>query len=419
LFAPAVSDDEDGMSNHASNSPAPSVAFDENHPGTQVAVAAAAIDSALQAVATAVIPTLITSSTVTTTTTTNKRSYDQVVPAAPAVQLKRRVTLDGTKRITLSSSCGSLKNLPTATVPTSVVSPPTSPISVAEPAVFPSNSDVEGAPKMPTPKTPNVAKKSSKKTTKVTASGTVRQGVDPVEKAKACRERNREHARKTRIRKKAYVDELKQALNDMVEERDAKKAMEEQKATIVEQNRDVRFQVMQDFMNLRGNNERSPDRWAAILVPEKFKLKLPATDFQTMVQPPVDSPAPIPGQQFLAGIQDIMADASFFSAFLQTITNNSDDAATEAASPIYFSYNCQRDSFLMDGCHTIFNFDGTSCGAVHQGASSELIMSGTFRATFCPETNRLCSAELMFDTGAIRFQLQHMQKARKLEPFSN
>jgi hypothetical protein len=385
LFAPAVSDDEDGMSNHTSNSPSPSIGFDENHPGTQVAVAAAAIDSALQAVAPtyntpSIEPALITSSI---TAPNNKRSYDQAMPAAPTPQLKRRVTLDGTKRITLSSSCGSFKNLTTTPTP-AVVSAPTSPKSAEEPVMVTTSSEAEEAIKMPTPKTVTTVKKGSKKTAK----------ANPGEKAKACRERNREHARKTRIRKKAYVDELKRTLNYLMEERDA--AM-------------VRFQVMQDFMNLRGNNERSPDRWAAILVPEEFKLKLPTTDFQTMVQPPSGSPAPMPGQQILTGVQDTMADASFFSAFLQSLTNDSDDAATEAASPIYFSFNCQRDSFLMDGCHAMFNFIGTSCGAVD--GAPELMMSGIFRATFCPDTNRIGSAELMFDTGAIRFQLQNRQKA--------
>ena len=88
--------------------------------------------------------------------------------------------------------------------------------------------------------------------------------------------------------KKAYVDELKRSLNEMVEQRDAAQALEEQKAKIMEQNRDVRFQVMQDFLNLRGNNERNPSRWAAILVTEEFNLKLPVTEFSLKEAPQDD-----------------------------------------------------------------------------------------------------------------------------------
>ncbi|CAB9503260.1 expressed unknown protein [Seminavis robusta] len=450
LFAPAVSDDE--MSDKASSSPVPSVDYDENHPGTQVAVAAAAIDSALQAVdpvkivttvvptpvvpnpvlPAAVVPTPVLSNSASATTTNNKRTLDQAMPEAPVTQLKRRITL--------SSSCGSLTGLSVKAA--ALVAAPVSPTSVAAAPIVPSSptlapAPVASAPKIPsvtpseptatttittttTPATTTTTTTTAKKTTKKvkTSTITIRQGMTPEEKAKACRERNREHARKTRLRKKAYVDELKRSLNEVVEERDAAKALEEQKARILEQNRDVRFQVMQDFVNLRGNNEQSPQRWAAILVPEEFQLKLPVTDYQTMVAAKPELNA-LPGQQVLASVPDVMADAGFFSAFLQSLGNSSDD---ETASPIFFSYNCDRDTFLMDGCQAMFDFHGTSCGAVHQGAPSELVMSGTFRATFCPDTNRLRAAQIMFDTGSIRFQLEHMKQQAavvKSEPASN
>lgn len=384
LFAPAVSDDEKS----SSDSPVPSVDY-ENHPGAQVAVTAAAIDSALLA------PKAEAPS--------NKRPYESAIPTAVPPPAPKR-------RITMSSSCGSLPSLPN---PVATVSAPSSPKSVVVPApvtpptpsgltVSPS---VESAPQFPDVATSSTSAATEKvKKTKAAPTITIRQGMTPEEKAKACRERNREHARKTRLRKKAYVDELKRSLNEMVEERDAAKALEEQKAKILEQNRDVRFQVMQDFLNLRGNNEQSANRWSAILVPEEFTLTLPVTDFQAMVQPTETSP--VPGQQVLTGVSDVMSDSSYFSSFLQTLGGSD---ANEASAPVYFIYNCSRDSFLMDGCNAMFNFDATSCGAMAQGTAFELASSGTFRASFCPETNRLRSAQLMFDTGSIRFQVDRMQ----------
>lgn len=390
LFAPAVSDDEEGSK---TSSPVPTSGDYETHPetpGYEVAVTAAAIDCAL---GTTITPTL-----------NNKRTFDEAMVDGTTTeevsgppQHKRCVTLDGTKRITLLSSCGAAD---------AVAPVPESPKSVMSPTVVPSSP----APSIPdvaslTPptvavepkKSPAKAKKTVPKAAKSAPTITIRQGMTPEEKAKACRERNREHARKTRLRKKAYVDELKRSLNEMVEERDATAAAGEQKAKIMEQNRDVRFQVMQDFLNLRGNNESNPQRWAAILVPEEFSLQLPVTDFQTMVA------APDGKQQLLTGVENVMADACYFASFLQTL------ALEEAASPIYFKYMCSRDSYMMDGTQALFNFDGISCGAMAAGASAELRMTGTFRASFCAETNRLRSAQFMFDTGSVRYQLALQQ----------
>ena len=343
----------------------------------------------------------------------NKRTLEMAMPSAPAPpQQKRRVSMEKSpSRITMYSSCGSVStsslsssssgSLKSLGAKTTSTTSPESPKSVAL-------APITAAPVPPKPSA--VATKKTKKTAKVVAALTsstdavapkaptisVRSSMTPAEKAKACRERNREHARKTRLRKKAYVDELKRNLNEIIEERDATLAAEEQKAKILEQNRDVRLQVMQDFLNLRGNNERSPSRWSAILVPEEFTLKLPKTDFQTMV----DAASPS-SQQVLTGVDDVMADASYFSSFLQTLGSETN----ETASPVYFIYNCEDDSFLMDGSQAMINFEATTSGAIAQGAKSELVLTGTFRAKFCTETNRLRSAQMMFDTGAIRTQL--------------
>ena len=307
--------------------------------------------------------------------------------SAPTVhgppQQKRCVSADTntTKRITLFSSCGSLSSSSLSSASsgslktlgskkTKPVAVPESPKSVVQAPVTSSAVPLQPATGPTTKKAKKAADNkeigdgaaaAATKAPKIS----VRSSMTPAEKAKACRERNREHARKTRLRKKAYVDELKKNLNDLIEERDTALALEEQKAKILEQNRDVRFQVMQDFLNLRGNNERSAARWSAILVPEEFSLKMPKTNFQAMV----DSDNTSCHHQVLTGVEDVMADASYFSSFLQTLGSETN----EAASPVYFIYNCEEDSFLMDGTQAMINFEATTSGAIAQGAKSELI----------------------------------------------
>jgi len=411
LFAPAVSDDEDGGSRKGianSDSPVQVVDMDDiSHPGAQVAATAAAIDSALQVVKQSSVNAASTpiAPRLQDNINCNKRPYDVAMP-----EQNRQVSVDDhAKRITLSSSCGSLVSSSSANsesfpnIP-NFVSVPSSPSSVPGPTVATSAATafVKTATSGPPAKK---AKKATAKTgllatalPKPSTTASIRQGMTAEEKAAACRERNREHARKTRLRKKAYVDELKRNLNELVEQRDATQAKEEHNAKIMEQNRDVRFQVMQDFLNLRGNNERSVQRWSAILVPEEFTLKMPSTDFQTMISPSVYDTS---GQQLLTGVEDVMADANYFSLFLQTLGTD----ANESCLPVYFAYSCQRETFLMDGSQATFNFEATTTGATNLGAKAELVISGTFRANFCTETNRLRSAQMMFDTGAIHTQL--------------
>lgn len=205
-------------------------------------------------------------------------------------------------------------------------------------------------------------------TSSTTATATTGSGTVDEERAQQCRDRNRQHARNTRLRKKAYVEELKKNLQDLVEQRDATALEERQKGKILEQQREVRFQVMQDFLQLRGRNEGNPHRWAAIFE-EGMTLTLPMTRFQSMV--PAASLSTTPTAQVLHGVTDIMTDSTFFASFLQSLGDNSTatettDDTTATVSPVTFDYKCERANFLMDDIHAILNWTAKSSGAVRQ-----------------------------------------------------
>ena len=68
------------------------------------------------------------------------------------------------------------------------------------------------------------------------------------ERARQNRDRNREHARNTRLRKKAYVEELKRTWTELVAQRDAsdleKRHEKERDLEVLE----VCYRVMEEFM---------------------------------------------------------------------------------------------------------------------------------------------------------------------------
>jgi hypothetical protein len=166
------------------------------------------------------------------------------------------------------------------------------------------------------------------------------------DRAKQNRDRNREHARNTRLRKKAYVDELKRTLIEIVNERDASETLKKQRMQHELEQREVRFRVSEEFLKLRGRNDPNFARWSAILEDE-FILTLPLTRYRGMVQNDTSS-----GLQELAGTTAVMSDASHLADFLQTLLNAEDSPGT-----VSLQYRCDRGEFFMDGCVAILEWD--------------------------------------------------------------
>ena len=180
-----------------------------------------------------------------------------------------------------------------------------------------------------------------------------RQNLTPDERARQNRDRNREHARNTRLRKKAYVDELKRTLTALVSQRDAAELEKRHSAQRELEQREVRFRVVEEFLKLRGRNEGNYARWAAILE-DSFTMTLPNTDYREI--------AAERGQyeQSLSGVAQAMSDSSMLAGFLQSL------AKVSSGHQISFVYNCDRNHFFMDNCTAVLYWTATSNGAIHQ-----------------------------------------------------
>jgi hypothetical protein len=198
-------------------------------------------------------------------------------------------------------------------------------------------------PELPPPPPPSDSSKSNNRAR--------RQNLTPDERARQNRDRNREHARNTRLRKKAYVEELKRTLTELVAQRDAADFEKRQAAQRELEQREVRFRVIEEFLKLRGRNETNFARWAAILE-DAFSLTVPMTDYRKGVQSRTSV------DQILRGVSDVMADSSSFADFLQTLGNGS--------GAVSFQYHCDRSNFSMDGCTAFLEWTATSVGCVNQ-----------------------------------------------------
>lgn len=233
------------------------------------------------------------------------------------------------------------------------------------------------------------------------------------ERAKQNRDRNREHARNTRLRKKAYVEELKRTLTEIVAQRDAAELEKMHSAQREREQREVRFRVMEEFLKLRGRNELNAGRWVAILE-DGFTLTLPKTNFRQMVNgdnSPLEgtdddaNPARSDLEQVIRGAGPVMEDSQYLSNFLQTIGSSN---RSFQSPQVQIIYKCDRKRFFMDGNVTFMDFAATTVGAVNKGLHSEIVFKGSMRSLFSPASNKLISVDITFDTGLVMNRLEHL-----------
>jgi len=234
-----------------------------------------------------------------------------------------------------------------------------------------------------------------------------RESLTPDERAKQNRVRNREHARNTRLRKKAYVEELKRTLTELVAQRDAADFERRHAAQRDLEQREVRFRVMEEFLRLRGTNESNVSKWIAILE-DNFVLKLPLTHYRGMVKKGVESvktPFSLANnEQVLHGAADAIADAACLSEMLKSLSELGDNELID--NKISVSYECDRKLFFMDGCSAVLDWSATIERCVNGVSINKFIINGTMKAMFSPASNKLITCKLVFDTGAIFEQLR-------------
>ena len=350
----------------------------------------------------------------TTTTTSRPTGYAKTTVSVSSTGVKRASSEADFKDVASAAVTSLIQNasstLKTGTKPIPKVGEKPVDVSTAHINALTSQNWVTACNPIPTPtvSAADAAEKAARNARRAT--------LTQEERAKQNRDRNREHARNTRLRKKAYVEELKRTLTELVARRDAADLEKRHEAQRNREQREVRFRVMEEFLKLRGRNELSDARWVAILE-DGFVLTLPKTSFRKMVD--VDTKASSKDNdgendssdtthssldQALRGATQVMEDSAHLSAYLQTIGGS---VSTESGdSKVELTYRCDRKHFFMDGNIAFMDFTATTVGVVAKGASSEVVYKGQIRSSFSPASNKLISVDCTFDTASFIQQVE-------------
>lgn len=97
--------------------------------------------------------------------------------------------------------------------------------------------------------------------------------------------KNREHAKNTRIRKKNYIDSLKDIIKSLSDERVSVDQERKAALTKLAEIAMTRKKVLQTMFYFRATGEMSPARWETVLEPD-FLLVMPITPYRTF--PPTE-----------------------------------------------------------------------------------------------------------------------------------
>lgn len=241
------------------------------------------------------------------------------------------------------------------------------------------------------------------------------------ERARQNRDRNREHARNTRLRKKAYVEELKRTLTELVTQRDAAELERRHEKQRDHEVREVRYRVMEEFLKLRarGSEQNLLARWVAILE-EGFTFSLPLTEYRPMVQSQLslmtrrvstsdtsvvtNATAILDSStQVLHGASQCLDDATLVSSLMSSIFQG---------DGFVMSYHCERVNFMMDGVKAMLDWSlkvTPQTQGIAFDISQSFVLKGCMRATFSPASNKLAYAEFIFDTGFVKTQVNKLK----------
>eukprot|EP00557_Chaetoceros_sp_GSL56_P008259 CAMPEP_0176499374 /NCGR_PEP_ID=MMETSP0200_2-20121128/12891_1 /TAXON_ID=947934 /ORGANISM="Chaetoceros sp., Strain GSL56" /LENGTH=919 /DNA_ID=CAMNT_0017897785 /DNA_START=130 /DNA_END=2889 /DNA_ORIENTATION=- len=143
------------------------------------------------------------------------------------------------------------------------------------------------------------------------------------EKKRQNRERNREHAKSTRARKKAYINKLKELVDGLHAER----SIEARKRRVAMQHltelQIVRRDVIKTFLQFHANYEPEPKKWERLLE-DSFYLKQPVTPFRSFQKSEIENTRD--GQQCRKshGIDAMIRDSASVAVMVENVGNRSD-----------------------------------------------------------------------------------------------
>ena len=228
-----------------------------------------------------------------------------------------------------------------------------------------------------------------------------RKVMNPDEKAKQNRDRNREHAKNTRLRKKAYVMKLKELVDQMNNQKDLEERERRALGERIYDTHIIRKNAVRLMLSYRAANVRDREKWAAIL-DEGFVFTLPITPYRSFQKGEIVS-----SSRVIVGIDAAIADATSLAMMVESLGQNTDSwkDAVKRGQSCRVVYIAGKDDMLSAGDQVMCRYLLRTEGHDMVGAASSCVQHGMVQCRFNKQ-NKMVLAEMMFDVMGFMQQLQ-------------
>ena len=223
------------------------------------------------------------------------------------------------------------------------------------------------------------------------------------DKEKANRLRNREHAKNTRLRKKAYVAKLSALVSDLSTQRAAAGQSRSAAEAARRERNAVRQGAVRQFLALHAAGEVELQRWRAV-ADERVVCTMPITPFRSF-----GAGEAVHSSRVLRGLDAVVRDARSLALCVEAIGAPAPawKEARARGERIVASYDLDTIDMLLTGDEGMARWVFATRNGVACGAAGECRLHGMLRCSFTPE-NRLASVEFMFDVMTF---MQQMHRA--------
>lgn len=226
------------------------------------------------------------------------------------------------------------------------------------------------------------------------------------DKEESRRERNRRHARETRLRKKEYMETLQVQLQQLSSQNAELEKQLKEKRLGLDAKHDLWLKKLQGALALRASAEPDQSRWRHF-VDDEIVLVHPITPYRSYRSADV-----ISNRCVLMGIQDVIDDAASLLIALAGLCNEGiHDGKRTQKVQLRFSIDEQGLHYREEGI--MCPFDMRSSNLTPLGLKSEVNKRGCLRAIFNSE-RKVKQLELYFDPIAFWRQLQHASGANEV-----
>ena len=228
-----------------------------------------------------------------------------------------------------------------------------------------------------------------------------RKMLNPDEKAKQNRDRNREHAKNTRLRKKAYVMKLKELVDQMTQQRDMELRERRALGERIYDTHVIRKNAVRLLLTYRAATVRDRETWSAIL-DEGFVFTLPITPYRSFQKGEI-----ISSNRVVVGIDAAIADVASLALMVENVGQNTDPwkDAVKRGQSCRVAYVAGKGDMVAAGdlvmCRYIMRTEGHDL----VGAAGACVQHGMLQCRF-NRHNKMVSAEMMFDVMGFMQQLQ-------------